>query len=95
MKQFWSMIRQFGWVRDEDRKDEALSGIRDAIAQQFNDIYGGNAGDLGAWQRLWEIVGEGDMPTDVKTCRAVSFNWYFHDGVCLLICRCRLSSVYL
>lgn len=70
MKQFWVMIRQFGWVRDEDRKDEALSGIRDAIAQQFNDIYGGNAGDLGAWQRLWEIVGDGDMPTDVKACRA-------------------------
>ncbi|KAK0445106.1 hypothetical protein EV421DRAFT_1708659, partial [Armillaria borealis] len=70
MKQFWVMIRQFGWVRDEDRKDEALSGIRDAIAQQFTDIYGGNAGDLGAWQRLWEIVGDGDMPTDVKACRA-------------------------
>ncbi|KAK0211446.1 hypothetical protein IW262DRAFT_366329 [Armillaria fumosa] len=70
MKQFWNMIRQFGWVRDEDRKDEALSGLRDAIAQQFTDIYGGNAGDLGAWQRLWEIVGEGDMPTDIKACRA-------------------------
>ncbi|KAK0192348.1 hypothetical protein F5146DRAFT_927646 [Armillaria mellea] len=70
MKQFWDMIRQFGWVRDEDRKDEALSGIRDAIAQQFTDIYGGNAGDLGAWQRLWEIVGEGEMPTDIKACRA-------------------------
>ncbi|KAK0480932.1 hypothetical protein IW261DRAFT_1334956, partial [Armillaria novae-zelandiae] len=70
MKQFWDMIRQLGWVRDEDRKDEALSGIRDAIAQQFTDIYGGNAGDLGAWQRLWEIVGEGDAPTDIKACRA-------------------------
>ncbi|SJL12817.1 uncharacterized protein ARMOST_16248 [Armillaria ostoyae] len=70
MEQFWSMIRQFGWLRDDTRKTEALSGIQDAIAQQFNDIYGGNAGDLGAWQRLWEMVGEGDMPTDINACRA-------------------------
>ncbi|KAK0477237.1 hypothetical protein EDD18DRAFT_100086 [Armillaria luteobubalina] len=71
MQQFWSMIRQFGWTRDEDpRKTEALSGIQDAIALQFNGIYGGNAADLAAWQRLWEIVGEGEMPTNINACRA-------------------------
>ncbi|KAK0438341.1 uncharacterized protein EV420DRAFT_1280067, partial [Desarmillaria tabescens] len=81
MKQFRSMIRQFGWVRDDDdNKKEALSGIQDAIAQQFNDIYGGDAGDLGAWQRLWEMVGQGDMPTNISACKAAI------EGVFVNIC---------
>ncbi|KAK0203985.1 hypothetical protein DFS33DRAFT_850485 [Desarmillaria ectypa] len=80
MKQFWAMMRQFGWVRDDDNINEALSEIQDAIAQQFNDIYGGNAGDLGAWQRLWEMVGQGDMPTSISACRAAI------EGVFVNIC---------
>ncbi|KAK0477236.1 hypothetical protein EDD18DRAFT_1211256 [Armillaria luteobubalina] len=69
MSQFWEMSSQFGWGKNVER--ESLGDLRDAIAQQFNDIYGADVNDLQAWQRLCGLVGDGNIPDNIAACRAV------------------------
>ncbi|KAK0203984.1 hypothetical protein DFS33DRAFT_850103 [Desarmillaria ectypa] len=69
MSQFREMSSQFGWGKCE--RLEALDDLRDAIAQQFNDIYGADVKDLQAWQRLCGLVGDGNIPDSIEACRAV------------------------
>ncbi|KAK0211444.1 hypothetical protein IW262DRAFT_366222 [Armillaria fumosa] len=81
MFQFWEMSSQFGWGETVER--ESLDDLRDAIAQQFNDIYGADVNDLQAWQRLCGLVGDGNIPDNIAACRAVIRR--VHVNICDLV----------
>ncbi|KAK0203986.1 hypothetical protein DFS33DRAFT_850100 [Desarmillaria ectypa] len=69
MAQFYDMACQLKWNKATKRK--TLRDIQGAMAQQCDEIYGGSVDDLHAWQRLCEVVGQGEIPNDISTCKAV------------------------
>lgn len=79
--QFREMSKQFGWGKSERRR--AIDDLHDAIAQQFNDIYGADVKDLHAWQRLCGLVGGGNIPNNIEACRAVIRR--VHVNICDLV----------
>lgn len=58
MRQFWRLCDLKGWERDTPEREQALEGIRNAIAQQFNAFYGSNADDLNGWHNLCRVYGK-------------------------------------
>ncbi|KAG8699826.1 hypothetical protein FRC09_006353 [Ceratobasidium sp. 395] len=58
--------------RDNPERTDAREGIRDALVQQFNVIYGKNEKSLSAWQNLCDVLQLADVPNDLNACREVS-----------------------
>jgi hypothetical protein len=56
---------------DEDEKQDAKEGFRDALTMQFNNIYGTNENDLTNWQILCAKLGIDPVPESLKACRQV------------------------
>ncbi|KAJ3773145.1 hypothetical protein FB446DRAFT_642217 [Lentinula raphanica] len=69
MAQFWELCEECGWEDESDEKKEALNGIRDAIAQQFNAIYGSDAESLDGWHNLFRALQVPDIPDTVEGCK--------------------------
>jgi hypothetical protein len=63
-----------GW--EEEDRAEARQGFKDALVQEFNQMYGTDVNDIGSWQSLCRIVGIAPVPDDLKECREVCpRNW--------------------
>lgn len=71
MKQFWEMADDFDWDREDPERSKALDGVRDAIAMQFNEFYGGDVNDLVSWQALCQVLRMDDIPDTVDGCKSV------------------------
>ncbi|KAJ3850370.1 hypothetical protein EV368DRAFT_45453 [Lentinula lateritia] len=69
MYQFRKMCRSYGWRPDSEEKKQALEGVRDAIALQFNAFYGSDANSLNGWHSLYRALQVQDIPDTVKGCK--------------------------
>lgn len=88
------MSDQFYW--DQGKKEEIRELFRDAIAQQFNSIYGTDIDDINAWQNLCQVIGIA-APDEMKACRDVSKMGNFLHYLKFLTASClfdRWSVVY-
>ncbi|EUC59434.1 tyrosinase tyrosinase: common central domain protein [Rhizoctonia solani AG-3 Rhs1AP] len=51
-------------------RDKTRQRFRDALTRDFNEMYGVDEGDLGAWQRLCRVLVT-DVPDEIEGCRKV------------------------
>ncbi|KAG1867072.1 hypothetical protein C8R48DRAFT_704106 [Suillus tomentosus] len=69
--EFYRMCGQFGW--DEEDKDkereQAHCDFKDALVQQFNEIYGTDPKNLTSWRNLCQIVRISPIPDTLESCR--------------------------
>ncbi|CAE6420172.1 unnamed protein product [Rhizoctonia solani] len=69
------MCREFGWRKPEgDKKPnpefvKAREGFRDALALQFNALYGTDEDDLTSWQNLCCVLNLPNVPGELEACR--------------------------
>ena len=77
MEQFWDMVNEFGWGREDPERSNALDGVRDAIAMQFNEFYGGDVNDLVSWQALCQVLRMANIPETVDGCKSVRLSKQF------------------
>lgn len=75
-KEIWAefnrMCDEFGWDSEDYEMREARREFKAAIVQLFNALYGTNADDLAAWQKLHKILSLDPAPEDLSLCRKVS-----------------------
>lgn len=76
MGEFYRMCRVYRWKDTDEAKNEARQGIKDALTQQFNLIYGTDENDLCAWQNLCRVLQHPNVPEDLELCRKVSLPMY-------------------
>ncbi|KAF8599061.1 hypothetical protein BDV93DRAFT_560715 [Ceratobasidium sp. AG-I] len=69
MDEFRRMCAEYGWKDNDKRKKDARGGIQDALALQFNEIYGTDVNDLSAWQNLCRVLQFPSVPGDLDLCR--------------------------
>lgn len=74
MKEFYRMSDFFAWGKNSSEKKKGLQGVRDAIAETFNDIYGTNVKCLRSWHNLCRAVYIDPLPQDIHSCRKVCFS---------------------
>ncbi|KAG2354028.1 hypothetical protein BDR07DRAFT_1454263 [Suillus spraguei] len=69
--EFYRMCDEFGWDKDKKNKEreEAHCNFKDALVQQFNDIYGTDVNDLTSWRTLCQIVRVSPIPDTLESCR--------------------------
>lgn len=85
MAQFYRMCNFFGWklsttkevgcreIDDADRSFRvARQAFNDAIARQFNSIYGTDFEDISSWKNLCRALGIIPIPKGLRECRDVS-----------------------
>jgi hypothetical protein len=62
-------------------KKLARENLKDAMTQQFNNIYGTDENNLAAWQNLCQVLNIDPIPDELNLCRNVSctpFSFPFH-----------------
>ncbi|KAJ3730638.1 hypothetical protein C8R42DRAFT_650760 [Lentinula raphanica] len=69
MAQFYALCDLHGWERGSEEREEALDGIRNAIALRFNAVYGSDADSLDEWHNLFRRLKIFDIPSTVKDCK--------------------------
>ena len=79
------MCAEYGWKDGDKRKKDARKGIQDALTLQFNDIYGTDVNDLGAWQNLCRVLQFPTVPDGLDLCRQVSTFLQFLDWLLKLL----------
>lgn len=72
MTEFYRMCDFFRWRKDDQQKNAARQGVRDAIALTFNELYGTDLDDLNSWQGLCRAVHINSIPDDLQKCQKVS-----------------------
>jgi hypothetical protein len=72
MAEFYRMCDLFGWQRDDEEKEKARELLKDALTQQFNDMYGTDVDDIRSWQNLCRILEIVPIPDALHACREVS-----------------------
>lgn len=71
-REFYRMCDYFQWGKDEEERDGARQGFKDAMTLQFNSIYGVDVDDINSWTMLCQDLRIFPTPTDLETCRDVS-----------------------
>lgn len=69
MLQFKKLARRVK-LKDEEFK-EARENFRGAVVLDFNDTFGEDENDLGAWQRLCIMLEVSPVPDNIDSCHAV------------------------
>jgi hypothetical protein len=67
--EFRRMSDSFKW--DEADREEARAKFKDALVQEFNNVYGTDENDIGSWQRLCRVLGIAPVPGSLGECRKV------------------------
>jgi len=63
------MCDQFCWNKADEEREQAHSDFKDALVQQFNEIYGTDVNNLTSWHNLCQIVRISPIPDTLKSCR--------------------------
>jgi hypothetical protein len=85
VKEFYRMCDLFGWKRASTKKDGcpkiedadrrfrvAHQEFNDAMAKQFNSIYGTDLEDISAWKNLCRVLRIIPIPNGLEECQEVS-----------------------
>lgn len=63
------MCDEFGWDKENEKREKASCRFKDALVQQFNDIYGTDVNNLTSWRTLCQIVHVSPIPDTLDSCR--------------------------
>ncbi|KAI9001215.1 hypothetical protein BD414DRAFT_474009 [Trametes punicea] len=66
-EEFKRLETELHWERK--KREAAREGLRNAMVQEFNAMYGTSAEDLASWQLLCSALGMKVVPNDVKSCQ--------------------------
>ncbi|KAH7318000.1 hypothetical protein B0J17DRAFT_634014 [Rhizoctonia solani] len=72
--EFYRMCRTFNWRKPEKNEEpnpdfiKAREGFRDALALQFNALYGTDEDDLTSWQNLCCVLNIPKAPEELEAC---------------------------
>ncbi|KAG2338291.1 hypothetical protein BDR05DRAFT_969366 [Suillus weaverae] len=55
--------------RDDKEREQASRDFKDALFQQFNEIYGTDVNNLTSWRTLCQIVHISPIPDTLESCR--------------------------
>ncbi|KAG1867066.1 hypothetical protein C8R48DRAFT_704088 [Suillus tomentosus] len=69
--EFYRMCDQFCWDREDKEREQAHCDFKDALVQQFNEIYGTDVNNLTSWRNLCQIVRISPIPDTLESCREV------------------------
>jgi hypothetical protein len=72
MTEFWKMCDYFGWDEDDEERKSARGSLKDAMTQQFNNIYGTDVESISAWKNLCQVLHIDPIPDELNACRNVS-----------------------
>lgn len=64
------------WRPIYETKYLLVEAYRDALTQEFNELFGTEVDDLTLWQNLCRRIGL-DVPTTMKKCRQVHYQYDF------------------
>lgn len=67
--EFYRMCDEFDWDKGNKKREQAYLDFKDALVQQFNDIYGTDVNDLTSWRTLCQIVHVSPIPNSLESCR--------------------------
>ncbi|TDL15743.1 hypothetical protein BD410DRAFT_902445 [Rickenella mellea] len=70
ISEFYRLCDFFGWKKDSSKRKKARERFRDALTQEFNEIYGTDAHRLPSWQALCRILDISPIPDDLEVCQA-------------------------
>jgi hypothetical protein len=71
MRELSRMFESFEWNAGQDpRAHTARRELREALVVEFNSMYGTDARDLAAWQKLCRVL-RVDVPETRKECQKV------------------------
>jgi hypothetical protein len=65
--QFQALSTRMGW--SDQQRQEAFTALQDALAQQFDDIYGTDETDVYCWQGLCQTIEVWPIPADITSCK--------------------------
>ncbi|CAE6387578.1 unnamed protein product [Rhizoctonia solani] len=68
MEEFWRLIKTKKYGLRGKKYKSARKGIRNAIVQEFQDIYGSHSCNLHAWHKFFRRIGISEEPRDVGLC---------------------------
>jgi len=74
MSQFYEMCDFFNWGRDDDEKQEARKLLHNAMAEQFNTIYGEDVANIEHWINLCQVLRITPIPDGLEGCREAIAN---------------------
>ncbi|KAH7317999.1 hypothetical protein B0J17DRAFT_584316 [Rhizoctonia solani] len=69
MSEFYRMCDRFRWEKGDQSREEARDSLKDAMVQEFNDIYGTDQESLAAWQSLCRVLNLTNIPDNLEACR--------------------------
>ncbi|KAI0071284.1 hypothetical protein K474DRAFT_1669145 [Panus rudis PR-1116 ss-1] len=72
--EFHRMCRTFDWAKDNPAQKEAWKGFREAMVQQFNQIYGMDENNITNWQFLCQVLRISPIPDSLYACREAVLN---------------------
>lgn len=71
MDEFYRMCDSFGWMRQDSERENARQGLKDAMVQQFNDLYGTDVNNISSWYKLCQVLQVSPIPEGLEACREV------------------------
>lgn len=72
MSQFDNLCEDHKWKNGDNRKAQARQKLQNAIAQQFNAIYGSDLENVENWIHLCNILRITPVPDGLEACKEVS-----------------------
>lgn len=72
--EFRRLWRDMGWEKGAPDQKKAWKDFQIALAKQFNKLYGTDAENVKAWQRLCSTLRIEPAPVGLKDAREVSFS---------------------
>jgi hypothetical protein len=70
-KEFSRLKKLNGWKDGNGEYDEARKRFADALAEDFNSMYGTDIDNLDHWHALCHILGIDPVPEGISACRKV------------------------
>ncbi|KAJ2929609.1 hypothetical protein H1R20_g7495, partial [Candolleomyces eurysporus] len=71
-KEFNRLGHMMNWQRGDDERNSAWRQLASAMAFQFEERYGSDVNDLGAWQKLCERIGITPIPNELEEAKEAS-----------------------
>jgi hypothetical protein len=71
MDEFWRLAGANGYGRRGKRYKLARRGLKDAIIQEFRDIYSAHSCDHSVWLKFFEAIGVDERPQNIGLCHRV------------------------
>ncbi|KAJ8692426.1 hypothetical protein PTI98_009738 [Pleurotus ostreatus] len=67
--EFYRLCDFCGWDREDPDRKEAHQAFKDALVQEFNDIYGTDENDIDSWHKICTVLDIDPLPDTLQEAR--------------------------